>query len=285
MSELQANISGVIKSSVIDGPGNRMVIFFQACNLNCMYCHNSHTIGLCNLCGVCVQACPTQSLKVDTANKRMIHNTETCDRCDICLKVCPENSSPFYKKMSVESLISEILEIKDFISGITVSGGEVMLQTEFLKQLFVAIKNHSELQHLSILVDSNGNVPKEKWESILNLVDGFMIDLKAYSSEIHKQITGFTNEKIIDSIHYLNLKGKLKELRFVLVPDYNTSEGEITKISALMNKLSPEVTKVLIKMRKHGIRKKYASLKEPSIEEMRKVQNQFEGAGISLIVI
>ena len=276
MRELRANISGIIKSSVIDGPGNRMVIFFQACNLNCIYCHNSHTIGLCNYCGICADACPTQSLAVNEA---------TCTHCDTCLKVCPENSSPFYKNMSIENLISEILDVKDFISGITISGGEVMLQVEFLKQFFTAIKSHSELKHLSILVDSNGNVTKEKWESILNLVDGFMIDLKAYSPEIHKQITGFSNEKILDSIHYLNLKGKLKELRFVLVPDYNNSESEITQISALMGKLSPEVTKVLIKMRKHGIRKKYASLKEPSLEEMRKVQNQFEEAAISLIVI
>ena len=105
MSKLQANISGIIKSSVIDGPGNRMVIFFQACNLNCMYCHNSHTIGLCNLCGVCVQACPTQSLKVDVENQRMLHNEATCNHCDTCLKVCPENSSPFYKKMSVEEIL------------------------------------------------------------------------------------------------------------------------------------------------------------------------------------
>ena len=285
MSELRANISGIIKSSVIDGPGNRMVIFFQACNLNCMYCHNSHTIGLCNYCGICADACPTQSLAVNKEKKQILYNEATCTHCDTCLKVCPENSSPFYKKMSVENLISEILEVKDFISGITVSGGEVMLQTEFLKQFFVAIKNHSELKHLSILVDSNGNVPKEKWKSILNLVDGFMIDLKAYSPEIHKQITGFTNEKIIDSIHYLNLKGKLKELRFVLVPGYNNDEAEITKISDLLNKLSPEITKVLIKMRKHGFREKYASLKEPNIEEMRKVQNQFEEAGVNLIVI
>ncbi len=285
MSELQANISGIIKSSVIDGPGNRLVIFFQACNLNCMYCHNSHTIGLCNYCGVCAEACPTQSLIVNKENKQITHNEATCTHCDTCLKVCPENSSPFYKKMSVNNLITEILEVKDFISGITVSGGEAMLQTEFLVQLFTAIKNHPELQYLSILVDSNGNVTQEKWDSIINLVDGFMIDLKAYSPKIHKQITGFSNEKIIDSIHYLNTIGKLKELRFVLVPDYNNGVDEISKIAKLMRELSPEVVKILIKMRKHGIREKYNSLNEPTFEETLKVRNQIEEAGVSLLVI
>ena len=285
MSELQANISGIIKSSVIDGPGNRMVIFFQGCNLNCMYCHNSHTIGLCNLCGVCIQACPTQSLEIDTDNKRIIHNTETCVHCDTCIKVCPENSSPFYKQMSVENLISEIIEVKDFISGVTVSGGEVMLQADFLAELFTAIRKHPELKHLSILVDSNGNVGLDKWDKIINLTNGFMIDIKAYSPKIHKQITGFSNEKILDSIQYLDSQGKLDELRLVLVPEYNNGEDEIDKISNLINKLSPEVRKVLIKMRKHGIREKYASLSEPSPKEIRKVQNQFKEAGISVFTI
>ena len=119
----------------------------------------------------------------------------------------------------------------------------------------------------------------------MNLVDSFMIDIKAYSLQIHKKITGFSNEKIIDSIHYLNTKGKLKELRFVLVPGYNNGVDEIRKISNLMNTLSPSVAKVLIKMRKHGIREKYASLNEPSDEEVLFVQNQFNEAGINLTVL
>jgi pyruvate formate lyase activating enzyme len=285
MRELRANISGIIKSSVIDGPGNRMVIFFQACNLNCMYCHNSHTIGLCNYCGICADACPTQSLTIDKEKKQIIHNEATCTHCDTCLKVCPENSNPFYKSMSVSDLISEILKVKDFISGITVSGGEVMLQAKFLAQLFISIKNHTELKELSILIDSNGNVDQNKWETVMNLVDGFMIDIKAYSPNIHKQITGFTNEKILKSIHFLNRKGKLKELRFVLVPTYNDSNKEVEKITNLMKKLSPEIKKVLIKMRKHGIREKYNFLNEPSQDKMEAVLNRFETAGLNLQII
>lgn len=285
MSKLQANISGIIKSSVIDGPGNRMVIFFQACNLNCMYCHNSHTIGLCNLCGVCVQACPTQSLKIDEANKRIIYNEASCIHCDNCLKVCPENSSPFYKSMSVDDLISEILEVNDFISGITVSGGEVMLHSEFLRHLFTSIKEHPELKKLSILVDSNGNVDQQKWDPLINLVDGFMLDIKAYSPEIHKKITGFSNEKILNSIQYLNANGKLEELRFVLVPGYNDDEIEIRKIAGLMKSVSSEVRKVIIRMRKHGIRKAYAFLSEPSETTMANTRKSIEESGVHVQVI
>ncbi|MPQ46959.1 YjjW family glycine radical enzyme activase [Marinifilum sp. N1E240] len=285
MSKLRANISDIIKSSVIDGPGNRMVIFFQACNLNCMYCHNSHTIGLCNLCGTCVKACPTCSLKLDADNKKLVHNSETCIRCDKCLKVCPQNSSPFYKSMSVDDILSEILEVKDFISGITVSGGEVMLQSLFLKQLFTGIKEHSDLQNLSILVDSNGNINRDKWTPLLHLTDGFMIDLKAYSSEIHKKITGYSNEKILNSIHYLNEQDKLTELRFVLVPEYNDNAYEIEGIAEMMNSVSPDVRKVLIKLRNHGIRSQYNHLSEPSHSEAENIRKQFENSGVSIQVI
>ncbi|WP_164977475.1 YjjW family glycine radical enzyme activase [Ancylomarina salipaludis] len=285
MSELQANISGIIKSSVIDGPGNRMVIFFQACNLNCLYCHNSHTIGLCNLCGLCVQNCPTQSLKIDASNKQIIHNASTCTHCDNCLKNCPENSSPFYKKMTVEHLISEIEEVKDFISGITVSGGEVMLQSEFLKQLFISIKTHPELNHLSILVDSNGNIDENRWNQVLDWVDGFMLDIKAYSSDVHKKITGHTNEKILNSIRYLDSKNKLSELRLVLVPGYNNSKEEIETISGFMQSLSPEVRKVLIKLRKHGIREKYHYLSEPTQLDIAQAVEILESDKHKLLVI
>lgn len=282
---MQANISGIIKSSTIDGPGNRLVVFFQQCNLNCLYCHNSHTIGLCNLCGICVQACPNQSLKIDVKNKRILYNELSCTHCDNCLAVCPESSSPFYKKMTVKEIISEIIEVNDFISGLTFSGGEVMLQSEFLWHLLKSVKEHPTLSNLSILVDSNGNVDLEKWDSLLDLVDGFMIDCKAYDAEIHKSITGYSNTKILKSIQYLDSKHKLKEVRIVLLPAYNNSEIEIKKIACLLKSLSPRVNKVLIKMRKHGLRKAYAFLSEPTILEMKNAQKIFEESGVQIQLI
>jgi len=187
--------------------------------------------------------------------------------------------------MSVDDILSKILEVKDFISGITVSGGEVMLQSQFLEQLFTGIKEHSDLQNLSILVDSNGNVNQDKWTPLLHLTDGFMIDVKAYSSEIHKKITGYSNEKILDSIHYLNNQDKLKELRLVLVSSYNDNSNEIEGIAELMNSVSPDVRKVLIKLRKHGIRSRYNHLSEPSHSEVENIRKQFENSGVSIQVI
>jgi len=187
--------------------------------------------------------------------------------------------------MTVNDLISEIIEVKDFISGITVSGGEVMLQAEFLYQLFTAVKKHPELNKLSILVDSNGNTEQNKWDLLLDLVDGFMLDIKAYSPQNHNRITGYANEKILKSIQYLNSENKLDEIRFVLVPGFNNDKAEIKNISNLMQSLSPEVRKVLIKLRKHGIRDKYHYLSEPTQQEIEQAVKILKADKHQLIVI
>jgi len=284
MSQLLGNISKIIKSSVIDGPGNRMVIFFQGCNLNCIYCHNSHTIGICDLCGICVKECPTNSLEIKSEGYIKV-NESNCIKCDRCLEVCPKNSSPFYKKMSVLDLISEIVEVKDFISGITVSGGEVMLQSEFLVELFSEIKKDEELKKLSILVDTNGNVLRQKWDSLIHLVDGFMLDIKSFSSEIHKKITGYGNEKILDSIKYLDKKGKIEGVRFVIVPGYNDSDEEIGDIAKYMATLSPNIMKIVIRMRKHGIRKEYNYLVEPTEKDTERIRKIFMKYKVNIVMV
>lgn len=278
---MKTKINHIIRSSAIDGPGNRMVLFFQGCQFNCMYCHNPHTIGLCNLCGLCVKNCPTKSLSI--VDQKMVHNSQTCTKCDRCIASCPSNSSPFYKEFSVDELIHEILPIADFISGITVSGGEAMLQTEFLKLFFTSIRKHKELQHLSLFIDSNGGAAKKNYEELLPLVDGFMIDLKAICNDSHKSITGESNKAVLENLLFLNDQKKLYEMRTVLVPEYNTSKEEILKLKEIHALLHPSVRKVLIRMRTHGIRKQYSHLQEPTDEEINQILNILDNEKVILI--
>lgn len=237
-----------------------------------MYCHNPHTIGECNLCGTCVDICPTNSLKIE--NKQLIHEAASCIKCDECIKQCPENSSPFYKQYSVEELIAEILPISDFISGITLSGGEVMLQYKFVESFFKAIRNHDELKGLSLFIDSNGDVPQEHWDALLPYTDGFMIDLKAGSPNIHKKITGCSNSTVLESIKHLDSQGKLYEVRTVIVSDFHLKSEEVDVLHKVYQSLSKDVRKVFIRMRTHGIREEYQHLSSPSEDEMNKLAFQ-----------
>jgi len=280
MNQSTAQISSIIKSSLIDGPGNRMVIFFQGCQFNCVYCHNHHTIGLCNGCGICVDSCPSSSLKL--INTKLRHEPSTCIKCDKCIEICPENSSPFYQEYSVAELINEIIEIKDFISGITLSGGEVMLQYQFVRQLFQTIKQHNELKHLSLFIDSNGDAEIEDWDTILPYTDGFMIDLKAASSSVHQQITGKGNQSVLQSITYLDSKKKLYEIRTVIVSGLNDTDSETEAISNIHATLSGDVRKIIIKLRKHGLRKEYKHIEPASDSKMKEIADEL---GQNIIII
>ncbi len=282
---LSANVSGIIKSSLIDGPGNRLVVFFQECNLNCQYCHNSHTIGLCNFCGLCVDNCPSDSLLFNETQDSIIHNEHTCLHCNKCIDNCPQSSSPFYRRYTIPELIAEISPVKDFISGITLSGGESLLQADFICEFSKSLKADDETSHLSIMIDSNGNHDKSTFDKVLPYIDGFMIDLKAYSSNEHLEITGHSNRKILDAIQYLSKQSLLHTVRVVIVSELNSKRSEVLKIISFLSTLSNDFLISIIKMRKHGIRDKYSNLMEPSDSDMEEVKRLFKSEEFDVDII
>lgn len=257
-----------------------MVIFFQGCQFNCSYCHNHHTIGICNNCGKCIDSCPSSSLKL--VNGKLNLQSSTCINCDTCIKVCPQNSSPFYKQYSVDEIINKILEIKDFISGITLSGGEVMLQYMFVHELFSQIKQNKYLKHLSLFIDSNGDCEIDAWKDVLAFTDGFMIDIKAAKTSSHKKITGKTNSRVLKSISFLNSIGKLYEVRTVIVSQINDSNSDIEALKYIYSSLDNNVRKVIIKLRKHGVREKHNSIVAVSDNKMKEIADNL---GSDIIII
>lgn len=272
MTPIKANINKILKSSFVDGPGNRMVIFFQGCQFNCSYCHNHQTIGICNSCGICVDTCPSSSLNI--TDEKIIHNALSCSNCDKCISICPVNSNPLYRQYSVDELINEILEIKDFISGITLSGGEVMLQYIFVCELFAELKQNKYLKHLSLFIDSNGDCELNALKAVSSYTDGFMIDIKAASESVHKQITGRTNLRVLNSIKYLDYIHKLYEIRTVIVSEINDSDTEIEALSKIYSSINKIVRRVIIKLRMHGVRKEYKHIKPASDTRMIEIANR-----------
>ena len=86
--------------------GNRMSIFFQGCNYNCLYCHNPETINKCVSCEKCIDFCPTKALS--SVNFKVVWDKKKCIDCGMCTKVCPRNSSPKVEELSVLDLVLEI---------------------------------------------------------------------------------------------------------------------------------------------------------------------------------
>jgi len=252
MNSLQANVSKLFTFSCVDGPGNRLVIFFQGCNFNCLTCHNPHTIGICNHCGDCIAVCADKALSMNKQGK-VVWDSSICTQCDKCVEICPESSSPKTRRYTVDDILNIIMENRYFLSGITVSGGEATMQLPFVIELFKAIKNNDELEHLTCFVDSNGFLSEKGWARILPYLDGVMVDLKAWQNENHQWLTGRSNHRVFRSIRYLAAHQKLHEIRLIYIPKIQDMDEHIDSLTELVQDLPDSVNIRLNAFGIHGV--------------------------------
>ncbi len=243
---MEALVNKIIEFSNVDGPGNRLSIFFQGCPFNCLYCHNPETINRCISCGDCLKVCPTNSLKI--IDGKMTYNSLTCVNCDKCIIACAHNSSPKVTNYEVSQLIEIIKDNKLFIRGITVSGGECMEYPEFLLELFKEAKKLG----LSCLIDSNGAYDFSKHQELVMLSDGVMLDVKAGDSKFHQLLTGCDNQTVFNNLKYLLEVNRLFEVRTVLLPNFD-QENLIT-IKKVVKVINDHCQYKLIKYRGYGVR-------------------------------
>jgi YjjW family glycine radical enzyme activase len=209
-------LAGVVRSSVVDGPGNRYVLFLQGCNFDCTACHNPSTIGRCDACGACVPVCPHGALSF-AGPGTIAFDAAACDHCRACLAVCPIHADPAIRVVAVATVLEEIRPTVRFLSGITVSGGEPTTQFEALLALFTAVKADSEMRHLTTLVDSNGTLPVARWRQLLPVLDGAMVDLKAGTESLHRLLTGHPGAPVREAIRFLAAAERLTEVRLLVV--------------------------------------------------------------------
>lgn len=275
---LKASINKIIPFSNVDGPGNRLSIFFQTCNFRCWYCHNPETINPCIHCGVCVKTCPSNALTVQDG--KVVWEPMLCTQCDTCIKVCPHLSSPKTSNFTVEDIITQIMKVKPFIVGITTSGGECTLNTEFLTDLFLKV---GEL-NLTTLIDSNGNVLLKDYPEFMNACDGVMLDVKAVSSDFHKKLTGHDNKNVLSNLDYLLSINKLEEVRIVCLPHYTKETYET--IEYVMKRLNGKSRLKLIRYRKYGVRTEglnffnHEELKEKDFEKFVDFAKSFNQSNV-----
>ena len=247
-----AKINKIIPFSNVDGPSNRMAIFFQGCPFDCLFCHNPETINICNNCGLCVETCPTKALSIK--DNEVIWNKDKCVNCDTCITKCPNNSSPKITEMDIEELLKEIKKASPYIEGITTSGGECTLYMDYLLELFPRVKELG----LTILLDSNGSFDFSKDDCLLDLIDGVMLDVKATNKEWSDTLISYPNDVVLRNLEYLLNKNKLHEVRTVLFPDKDEENKETIKY--VSNIIKDKCDYKLIRYRPFGVREEYKKI-------------------------
>lgn len=282
MSSPQAILNKILTYSVVDGPGNRLVLFFQGCNFNCPACHNPYTVGVCNHCGDCVSSCHVNALSM--RDGKIQFNPTSCDQCDACLDACPISASPMVAQYSVAQILDIARKHKPFLSGITVSGGEATLQVKFIHALFSAIKADPELADLTCFIDTNGHLGAKSWENILPVTDGVMLDIKAFSPDLHVTLTGQNNQKTLASAEILDKANKLYELRFLMIPDKTDSEDEVERLIDYLHTLSPDVRVKLNAFQHHGVKGKALHWPKMGEAEIDAVAARLIKAGVKTVI-
>lgn len=272
-------VNRIIPFSSVDGPGNRTVIFLQGCNFNCLYCHNPETIMECRGCGRCVKFCPFNALSI--VDEKVIWNKGTCRHCDRCIEVCDNNSSPRAVKMTVDEIMKEILKVKLFISGVTLSGGEGTLQCEFIADLFREIKEIG----LTTFLDTNGSIPLYRKKELIKFMDMAMVDLKSYDYDEHRLLTGMDNRIVIENIKYLASIDKLYEVRTVVVPEVLNNEHNVDNTSKLIASLNSAIRYKLIKYRQKGVRRKLINTYTPGDDMMDRLMELAQKNGCKNVIV
>ncbi len=268
--ELSAKINKIIKFSNVDGPGNRMAIFFQGCNFNCEYCHNPETINECKNCYQCVEVCPTSALYIDESSVKWKENL--CCECDKCIKICKFDASPKIKEYTINELIKEVTKVKPFIKGVTVSGGESTLQYRFITEFFKEIKR--KWSNLTCFVDTNGglNLKDEMYKEFVDITDFFMLDVKAWDEQEHIDLTAEKVENVIENLQFLKSIEKLFEVRTVVVNQKLNNRLTIKKVSEIISKT--DIRYKIIRYRHFGVREKLQkNLFSPSDIELKELED------------
>lgn len=283
----KAVINKIIPFSSVDGPGNRTAIFLQGCNIDCKYCHNPETRELCVHCGYCVTKCPGKALSFERdaslpTGERVIFHPEKCVSCDTCIHVCPHNSTPKGRMMTPAEVMDRVKKQIPFIRGISVSGGECMLHPDFLTELF----SLARAEGLTTLIDTNGAISFEGKEELLSVTDGVMLDIKAFSDDEHRNVTGETNRTVLSNAALLGKKGKLYEVRCVIVPELYDTESSVREMGVFLKPFyeSYPFRIKLIKFRSMGVRPEYMNLRSPTEEELSGLAGVLEKMGYREII-
>ncbi|ABR49952.1 glycyl-radical enzyme activating protein family [Alkaliphilus metalliredigens QYMF] len=233
-------IFNIQKYNTYDGPGVRTLVFFKGCPLRCKWCSNPEGLEkdfevlfdekICSRCQTCVAVCPV-GIHSAQGGKHLIDRSKTCIGCRKCEEECQKNAiSIMGEDKTVEELLEIIEEDSPFYDlsggGVTLGGGEVLMQSDFAGQLLKACKK----EWIHTAIETSGYVNSENLLKLAENVDLFLYDLKHINSEKHYQWTGVYNDRIFDNLkELLNRKYNVK-IRMPLLKGVNDRKEDIDKL-------------------------------------------------------
>jgi pyruvate formate lyase activating enzyme len=226
--------------STQDGPGLRTTVFLKGCPLRCLWCSNpesqnefpeiAHRTTLCKQCGTCEKVCDLSAIKL--TDNGVVIDRRKCTNCGKCADACVYEALKMYgREMDVYEVYAIAIRDKPFYGqsggGVTVSGGEPMVQAEFVAKLFELLHNSG----IHTCIESCGQTQRDCWDMVMPYTDLVLYDVKILDSRGHRDATGSSNETILNNLAYIAGKGAEVIVRIPIVPGYTDSQQNLAAIA------------------------------------------------------
>lgn len=246
-------VFNIQKFSIQDGPGIRTTVFMKGCPLSCPWCSNPEGLSReqelitndrkCIGCMKCAEVCPLNAISFVDGTRLV--DWDLCNNCLECANICPSHAlEAAADEMTVDEVFDVVAQDAPFYrnsgGGVTISGGEAMLQWEFALELF---KKSKEAGFHTVL-DTTAYCKWEHLEEVLEYVDLILFDLKHMDPKKHQEKTGITNELILENLEKAAKKTKIW-VRIPLIPGYNDSEENLRQVAELASRIRAEKVSIL----------------------------------------
>ncbi len=276
-NHIKGYVFNIQRFTVHDGPGIRTEIFLKGCPLHCKWCSNpesmktspqvgvyaSRCIGV-EKCGECLSSCPLGNGQIFSIHEGKINgiNRELCIDCLKCADVCPSNALMVWgKTYTVNEVLDVVLSDVEFYEnsggGVTLSGGDPLVQWKFARAILQTCKMHG----IHTCLETELSINRRILDKVLPYADLIITDIKHMDPHKHREFTGVENERILENIIHVVKHGKQTVIRIPVVPDHNNSRENIEATAEFISdKLGNKVAQVqLLPYRQLGV-EKYQSL-------------------------
>lgn len=293
----KGTVFNIQRFSVNDGPGLRTTVFLKGCPLSCHWCSNPESqnknkqimfnIKNCNGCHKCEEICKLEA--IDFSNPNRI-DRDKCTKCGECAEVCYPGALVISgEEITVEEVIKELkkdsIQFRHSNGGITLSGGEPLMQPEFSLELLKACK----VMGFHTAIETTAYTSKDIINNVMPYLDLVLLDIKTLNSSKHKEYIGSDNEIILENAKEIVKLNKDVIIRVPVIPEFNADEESIYDIAMFAKTLKTVEEIHLLPYHKLGINKyecigKEYSMKDeidtPSDELMLKLKKVVEDLGI-----